>query len=180
MFRDAGQATARSGGQDARVRRRRSRFRLRHRARRESSAHRLLEKWTGFEGKALDAVVDAFNAKEREKARGLRICADRGSRVTVLRIEQKPLVASAGGNPPDVAGMYSFLIPAYADKGALVELGPRAAAAEIERAAYIEHYWDLGVFGQALGPCRPRPRPRRSTGTSAYFGEAGSIRTSRP
>ncbi len=132
------------------------------------------EKWTGFEGKALDAVVDAFNAKEREKARAdSRYVPIEVQHVTVSRIEQKLLVASAGGNPPDVAGMYSYLIPAYADKGALVELGPRAAQAGIERAAYIEHYWDLGVYKHQLWSLPTAPASTALHWNKRLFREAG-------
>ncbi|HEX2874359.1 MAG TPA: hypothetical protein VHP33_24060, partial [Polyangiaceae bacterium] len=81
------------------------------------------EKWTDFEGEAMGRVVDGFNAKEREHAK-----ADPGYRpievemVIVSSIEQKLLIASAGGNPPDVAGIYSYMTAGYADKGALTDL----------------------------------------------------------
>lgn len=132
------------------------------------------EKWTDFEGKAIDVVVEMFNAKEREKA-----AATPGyvpievQRVTVSRIEQKLLVASAGGNPPDVAGIYSYLIPAYADKGALVELGPRAAAAGIRREDYIEHYFDYGVYKGKLWALPTAPASTALHWNKRLFREAG-------
>jgi multiple sugar transport system substrate-binding protein len=104
------------------------------------------EKWTGFEGEAIDRVVDAFNARERARAE-----RERGyvpievQKVTVSRIEQKLLVAIAGGNPPDVAGTYDSLVAAYADKGALTDLGPLTADAGIRRSDYLTHFYDLGV-----------------------------------
>src|SRR3954470_24181453 len=82
------------------------------------------EKWTGFEGVAMDKVVDLFNAREREKAKlDPNYVPIEVEKVTVSRIEQKLLVAVAGGNPPDVAGTYSAQVAAYADKGALMDLG---------------------------------------------------------
>jgi multiple sugar transport system substrate-binding protein len=132
------------------------------------------EKWTDFEGKAIDRVVDAFNAKEREKARSTPgYVPIEVQRVTVSRIEQKLLVASAGGNPPDVAGIYSYLIAAYADKGALVELGPRAAAAGIERGNYIEHYYDLGVYKGKLWGLPTAPASTALHWNKRLFREAG-------
>jgi ABC-type glycerol-3-phosphate transport system substrate-binding protein len=109
------------------------------------------EKWTGFEGEAIDRAVESFNALERDKA-----ATEKGyvpvevQKVTVSRIEQKLLVAIAGGNPPDVAGTYDSTIAAYADKGALVDLGPLADRYGIRRGDYIEHFYDLGVHRGTL------------------------------
>lgn len=104
------------------------------------------EKWTGIEGEAVEGVVGAFNERERDRARrepGYRPIEV--ERVTVSRIDQKLLVAIAGGNPPDVAGFYSFLIATYADKGALLDLGGAVERAGMKRSDYLERYFDLGV-----------------------------------
>src|SRR5687768_12396408 len=104
------------------------------------------EKWTDFEGEAMARVVDGFNAKQRERAK-----VEAGYRpiqvemVVISAIEQKLLIASAGGNPPDMAGIYSYMTAGYADKGALTDLTERAAAAGIERSQYVERYYDIGV-----------------------------------
>jgi ABC-type glycerol-3-phosphate transport system substrate-binding protein len=104
------------------------------------------DKWTDFEGEAMDRVVEAFNAEQRAKARRTpRYRPIEVERVTISRIDQKLLVACAGGNPPDVAGTYSYLVATYADKGALTDLSDRLASAGIEREHYIPHYFDLGV-----------------------------------
>ena len=104
------------------------------------------EKWTGIEGEAVERVVTAFNTRERERA--LREPGYRPievERVTVSRIDQKLLVAVAGGNPPDVAGFYSFLIAPYADKGALLDLSADLKRAGFERSDYLARFYDLGV-----------------------------------
>jgi len=104
------------------------------------------EKWTDFEGEAMARVVDAFNRRERDHAR-----TDAEYRpievelVTISSIEQKLLIACAGGNPPDLAGVYSYMVAAYADKGALSDLSERAQQSGIERSQYIARYYDLGV-----------------------------------
>lgn len=104
------------------------------------------EKWAGFEGEAMDHVVQLFNRRERTRAKeqpGYRPIEV--ERVTVSNIEEKLLVAIAGKNPPDVAGNYGRSVAAYADKGALTDLTPRLSAAGIKRSEYIERYFDMGV-----------------------------------
>ncbi len=121
------------------------------------------EKWTDFEGEAMDRVVDAFNAKERQRARrepGYRPIEV--EKVTISRIEEKLLVACAGGNPPDVAGTFSNLIAAYADKGALTDLTELAKNDGIERAQYVGHYYDLGVHRGKLWGLPTTPALGRS------------------
>jgi len=103
------------------------------------------EKWTGFESEAMDAIVDDFNAKEAAHAKADSNYAPiEVEKVTITKIEQKLLIAIAGGNPPDLAGHYSFAVAAYADHGALTDLGPLLAQSGFDRSRYIEHYVQLG------------------------------------
>jgi multiple sugar transport system substrate-binding protein len=105
------------------------------------------EKWTGFEGEAMDAVVDDFNAKEAAHAKvDPNYAPIEVEKVTISNVEQKLLIAIAGGNPPDLAGNYSFYVAAYADGGALMDLGPMLAKSGFDRSAYIEHYMKLGEY----------------------------------
>ncbi len=105
------------------------------------------EKWTGFEGEAMDAVIDDFNAQEVAHAKGDSSYAPiEVEKVTISNVEQKLLIAIAGGNPPDLAGNYSYYVAAYADGGALTDLGPMLAKAGFDRSAYIEHYMKLGEY----------------------------------
>ncbi|MEI9949439.1 MAG: extracellular solute-binding protein [Pseudomonadota bacterium] len=106
------------------------------------------EKWTGFEGAAMDAVIDDFNAQEVAHAKADPSYAPiEVEKVTISKIEQKLLIAIAGGNPPDLAGHYSFSVAAYAEHGALTDLGPLLAKSGFERERYIEHYMRLGEYG---------------------------------
>jgi len=105
------------------------------------------EKWTGFEGEAMDAVVDDFNEKERAHAKlDPNYAPIEVEKVTISNVEQKLLIAIAGGNPPDLAGNYSFYVPAYADGGALTDLGPMLENSGFDRSAYIAHYLELGEY----------------------------------
>jgi len=105
------------------------------------------EKWNGFEGEAMDAVIDDFNADERAHAKSdPSYTPIEVERVTISKLEQKLLIAIAGGNPPDLAGNYSFAVATYADHGALTELGPLLAKDHFDRSRYIDHYLRLGEY----------------------------------
>ena len=95
------------------------------------------EKWTGFEGDAMQAVVDDFNASQN------RIHVEQ---LTVSEIDRKLLLATAGGNPPDVAGLWSSSICGFAEKNALEPLNRRLQAAGIDRDHYIPVFWDLCAY----------------------------------
>lgn len=71
------------------------------------------DKWTGFEADAMKAVVDKYNASQS------RVHVNY---VSTSAIDQKLLVATAGGNPPDLAGPYEWNIVPYAEKDALLPL----------------------------------------------------------
>ncbi|MEP6756058.1 MAG: hypothetical protein ABJA67_11210, partial [Chthonomonadales bacterium] len=56
------------------------------------------EKWTSFEGDAIRDTVDYFNKSQN------KIYVDL---LTVSAIEKKVLLATAGGAPPDLAGLFA-------------------------------------------------------------------------
>lgn len=132
------------------------------------------EKWTDFEGEAMARVVDGFNEKERARAK-----ADPAYRpievemVTVSNIEQKLLIASAGGNPPDLAGIYSYMTPGYADKGALTDLSGLAREAGITREQYVGRYYDLAVHRDRLWGLPTTPASAALHWNKRLFREAG-------
>ncbi len=71
------------------------------------------EKWSGFEAEAMRAVVDQFNASQD------RIFVDF---VSMSQIDRKLIVATAGGDPPDVAGIWFAQMSSFADRAALTPL----------------------------------------------------------
>ena len=73
------------------------------------------EKWSGAEQLAMQEVVDEFNHSQD------RIVVDF---LSVGMIEQKTLLATAGGDPPDLAGIYLQDTSAFADRNALTPLTP--------------------------------------------------------
>src|SRR5689334_6813434 len=95
------------------------------------------EKWTGFEADAMRAVVDVFNTSQD------RIHVDL---LTVSGIENKLLLAAAGGVPPDVAGLYGPNVATYADDNAVMPLDEYCRRARLTRDHYIPAYWDIGTY----------------------------------
>ncbi|MEZ6192574.1 MAG: extracellular solute-binding protein [Phycisphaerales bacterium] len=95
---------------------------------------RYWEKWTGFEADAMRAVVDDFNASQDEVFVKM---------LSVSGVDQKLLLATAGGNPPDVAGLWTHTINVFAEKGALTPLDGYAADAGLSEADYIPAFWEL-------------------------------------
>ncbi|MEM1108657.1 MAG: ABC transporter substrate-binding protein [Planctomycetota bacterium] len=92
------------------------------------------EHWQGFEKEAMQAVVDDFNASQD------RIFV---KMLAVSQIEQKFVLATAGGVPPDIAGLWARHVAPFAEKGALIPLGPYLAEAGITGDQYIPAIWDL-------------------------------------
>jgi multiple sugar transport system substrate-binding protein len=93
------------------------------------------EKWTGFEADAMRAVVDAFNRSQD------RVFVHM---LTISQVDQKLLLATAGGNPPDVAGLWAYNVNVFADKNALLPLDDLCRRHGIEASDYIPAYWELG------------------------------------
>ncbi len=93
---------------------------------------RYWEKWTGFEAEAMRAVVDDFNASQD------RIFV---KMLSVSDVDQKLLLSTAGGNPPDVAGVWTHTVPVFAEKGALTPLDDYLRDAGITEADYIPAIW---------------------------------------
>jgi len=71
------------------------------------------EKWSGAEATAMQTTVDAFNASQG------RIFVEF---LSVSGIERKTILATAGGDPPDVAGVWVQQLASWADMDALTPL----------------------------------------------------------
>jgi multiple sugar transport system substrate-binding protein len=95
------------------------------------------EKWTSFEGDAMRAVVDAFNRRQKRIHVNL---------LTISGIEDKTLLAAAGGDPPDVAGLYGPNVAQYADDRAILPLDGYCRSHGIKAEQYIPAYWDIGFY----------------------------------
>ena len=95
------------------------------------------EKWTEFEGDAIRDVVNTFNKSQS------KIHVDL---LTVSSIERKTLLAIAGDNPPDVAGLYGNNVAQYADDAAVLNLDDYCKEYGIKEENYIPSYWSIGYY----------------------------------
>ncbi len=99
------------------------------------------EKWTGSEGEEMRKVVDAFNrTQNRIFVRYLSISG----------INDKTMLATAGGNPPDVAGLWAEQVTQFADANALTDLTEVAKQNGVAQSNYIASYWDMLTYKDRL------------------------------
>ena len=100
------------------------------------------EKWSGFEASTMKTeVVDEFN-KSQDK-----IFVDFSS---VSQLDHKLMLATSGGVPPDVAGVWSHAIPVLVENNGLTPLDDFAAQAGIKREQYIDVYWQICSYRDHL------------------------------
>ena len=122
------------------------------------------EKWTGFEADAMRAVVDDFNASQS------RIYVDFSS---VSQIDRKFMLSTAGGVPPDVAGIWSVSLPIYAENNALTPLDRLAADNGVRREDYLDAYWQLCSHREHLWALPSTPASVGLIWNKKMFREAG-------
>ena len=90
------------------------------------------EKWTGFEDDAMQVVVDDYNRSQN------RVFV---KKLTISEMSRKIMLATAGGNPPDIADIYSSTVPDFSEKGALTPLDRMIERTGIKADDYIPIYW---------------------------------------
>lgn len=91
------------------------------------------EKWTGDEASEMRKVVNAFNSSQN------RIFVQY---LSISGVDQKTMLATAGGNPPDVAGIWLDQIYQFSDAGALTDMSRMAKDSGLGPDYYIKNYWD--------------------------------------
>ncbi len=126
------------------------------------------EKWTGAEAAAMQRTVDAFNASQD------RIFVDM---LSVGNPERKLLLATAGGDPPDIAGVWLRQIPSWSDQNALtpleqfVEEDGQTVDEFLSR--YEDAYADLLTFDGHLYATIATPATHALHWNKTLFREAG-------
>ena len=105
---------------------------------------RYWEKWTGVEGAAMQRIVDRFNATVGA-AHGLWVDYQ-----ALGDVDKRMLIATAGGDPPDVAGLPDRFVPPYADQGALRPLDDLADEFGLDLAAFKPIWLDICRFDGTL------------------------------
>ncbi len=102
---------------------------------------RYWEKWTGFEEEAMRKVVEEFNSRSD------RIHVEY---LAVSQVNQKMLLATAGGNPPDVAGIWDYDVVSFADANALTPLDEFCRADGVGPEDYLPSYWQSCVHNRTV------------------------------
>ncbi|MBI3590484.1 MAG: ABC transporter substrate-binding protein [Candidatus Melainabacteria bacterium] len=120
--------------------------------------------WTGFEGKAIEKLVDKFNRTHSDiKVRMLTISEPR----------KKTLLSIIGGIPPDVISSIAAWVPELASREALIPLDDYCIESMISEKLFISAYWKmLNLYGHTWA------LPTTPTATALYwnknlFKEAG-------
>jgi len=98
------------------------------------------EKWTGFESDAMKAVVDKYNAGEGKKK---HIFVEF---LPVGDIEAKVLIATSGEMPPDIAGLDTLDVAAFADNNAILTLDSYCKQYGIKEDDYIPTAWKMMFY----------------------------------
>ena len=128
---------------------------------------RYWEKWTGVEGLAMQRIVDRFNET---------VGADEGIWVeycAISNIDQRTLIATAGGDPPDVAGLFDHIVAQFADRGALLQLDDLAAEYGIDPAAFKPTWWEICKYHDKLYALPSAPYTIALLYNRRLFREAG-------
>jgi multiple sugar transport system substrate-binding protein len=102
------------------------------------------EKWSGTEARDMQRLVDRFNAT---------VGAERGIWVDyaeVSNVDQRMLIATAGGDPPDIAGLFDYIVPQFADQGALLPLDDLIAETSIDPDAFKPVWWQIGKYNDRV------------------------------
>lgn len=97
------------------------------------------EKWTLFEQKAMEAVVDDFNKAQGPDGIFVRY-------IMTSDIDEKALIAIAGGDPPDLVGLGDYDLVSYADKNAFMPLDKYLKDAGIVGSSYLPAYWNDCIY----------------------------------
>lgn len=122
------------------------------------------EKWTGIEFEAIKSVVDEYNHSQD------KIFVDL---LSVSSIERKTLMATAGGVPPDVAGLYSANVAQYVQDHAVLPLDDYCKSAGIKSSDYIAVYWDMGVLDGNIYALPTTPATNALHYNRSMFAKAG-------
>jgi multiple sugar transport system substrate-binding protein len=133
------------------------------------------EKWTGFEGEAMQAVVNAFNLRERERAAREPGHVPIEVEMTIVsQLNRKLLVAIAGGTAPDVCGGWTWMVYSYSEMGAFRDLSDRIAADPvIGPDHYLPVFWEMCQYDGATWCLPTTPASTALHWNQRLFREAG-------
>ena len=99
------------------------------------------EKWTRHEARAMQDIVDRYNLSQE------RVFVNM---VSMSQINQKMLIATAGGDPPDIVGLWAAQIAPYTANNALEPLDELVAEGAITEKTYKPYVWRICAPGGRL------------------------------
>ena len=114
--------------------------------------------WTGFEGKAIEKLVEKFNKTHSD------------IKVKILTISEprkKTLLSIIGGTPPDVISSIAAWIPELSSKGGIIPLDEYCKESMINESIFIPVYWKmLNLYGHTWA------LPTTPTATALYWNKS--------
>jgi ABC-type glycerol-3-phosphate transport system substrate-binding protein len=126
------------------------------------------EAWTGAEAEAMQKVVDQFNQMQDKIVVEYLAIAD---------VANKTLIATAGGDPPDVAGLGSESVCMFADQNALQPLDASIRAEGMTPEQWNERYYpvyaDMCVYRGVIWAVPTTPSVGALYWNKAMFRAAG-------
>lgn len=91
--------------------------------------------WGGYEGKALQSLVDEFNTTHKH----IRV------ETSQFSIGDKLLASIAGGKPPDIATVWSYMVAPMGESGAFINLDKYYEKSGITADTFLPHVWEHGL-----------------------------------
>lgn len=98
------------------------------------------EKWAGVEAVPIRRIVDDFN---RTSGAEHGIWVEYSS---ISDVDKRTLIATAGGDPPDIAGLFDHIVAQMADQNALLPLDELVAEYGIHADEFKPVWWNIGVY----------------------------------
>lgn len=90
--------------------------------------------WTGFEGKAIEHLVNKFNETHTD----IRV-----KMLTISEPRKKTLLSIIGGTPPDVLSLIAAWVPELASRGAIIPLDEYCKENMINESLFLPVYWKM-------------------------------------
>lgn len=94
--------------------------------------------WGGHEGRAVQALVDEFNATHP----GIVVEASQ------FTIGDKLLASIAGGKPPDIATVWAYMLTPMGESGAFLPLNDYMTSSGYTQDDYLPNVWDYGLYSE--------------------------------
>ncbi len=121
------------------------------------------EKWTGHEAAAMKKIVDAFNqSQDRIVVRYL----------TTSGIDQKTLITIAAGDPPDVVGLWSYLVPVFAESDSLMPIDELDTKGEVRLERYAAGFHEQMTHRDSKGKTRQWATMNTGGTLAVYYNKA--------